>query len=783
MAFWLARERDGQHSDYIQRFDPRFWTIDFPRPMMGSVVTSAADALRVDVEFHHANALAGLIWWSRDELDHPLLAYATDRDYSRTTLRFTWRSSGVIPLDAVNGPTLTIEGRDAAGLSRSWYVRLWNYAEGTPTDADITLPFSALSGGWDITGNPDPVHPSDIDRMFISLAPPGYDPASDVLLPAMVTGWVEMSAISCVGDRPLLEIGDVLVPPHGIRMATAYDDGYNQTPARLLRNLRGLGYRSEINHYLGMSHFYRLQRQADGSLLAAYPAQLCTPAERWHIDYLEKCQGQGFTVILSVSFELFAQHCPPAWMQRAYDGSPALTGWVPPSAVLSPANSEAGAFLRAVALMLAQMQADTGLPVKVQIGEPWWWLNAAKAPCIYDPAMRALLDPAVPDITDLTAPLSPAQKAILAQAGTVLGQLTNAIRQDVIAAHGAQAEVMLLVFTPTIFDPDTPDAPLLNLPQHWGDSPYARLQVEDYDWLTAGAEALRRQAYARIDEQLGYPLAAQDYMAGFVLDPADAEAFWRRIDAGLDEAASRGVPRLFVWALPQVCRDGYTRIASAVSGTDEEDGPDMQAFDDVLYPLALGRDSGVSPEFSTAIVLTASGHERRNSQWSDARLRFDVGPGIRSEGELGILLQFFRARRGAARGFRLPDPFDFSSNGMTGTPTMMDQVIGTGDGLRATFQLAKSYGPAPDPQVRPITRPRPDTILISIDGAPSADWTLEAGGKIVFTAAPAAGATIRAGFLFDVPVRFAEDRLDITGAAFAAGEAPSVPLVEIREAL
>jgi hypothetical protein len=31
-------------------------------------------------------------------------------------------------------------------------------------------------------------------------------------------------------------------------------------------------------------------------------------------------------------------------------------------------------------------------------------------------------------------------------------------------------------------------------------------------------------------------------------------------------------------------------------------------------------------------------------------------------------------------------------------------------------------------------------------------------------------------------VRFESDRLDVTGAAFAAGEAPSVPLVEIREA-
>jgi len=43
MAFWLARKRDGQQADWIQRFDPRFWTVDFPRPMMASVVTTGPD--------------------------------------------------------------------------------------------------------------------------------------------------------------------------------------------------------------------------------------------------------------------------------------------------------------------------------------------------------------------------------------------------------------------------------------------------------------------------------------------------------------------------------------------------------------------------------------------------------------------------------------------------------------------------------------------------------------------------------------------------------------------
>ncbi|MEL6487799.1 MAG: DUF2460 domain-containing protein, partial [Pseudomonadota bacterium] len=142
---------------------------------------------------------------------------------------------------------------------------------------------------------------------------------------------------------------------------------------------------------------------------------------------------------------------------------------------------------------------------------------------------------------------------------------------------------------------------------------------------------------------------------------------------------------------------------------------------------------------------------------------------------------FFRARRGPARGFRISDPFDFSTNQMTGTPTMTDQLIGVGDGARADFQLIKSYGTGDEPQVRPITRPRADTILVSVGDVFTSNWTLRDGGVITLSQAPPVGVEVRAGFLFDVPVRFAEDRIDISGVSFAAGEAPSIPLIELRE--
>ncbi|WP_338467036.1 DUF2460 domain-containing protein [Novosphingobium sp. ZN18A2] len=776
MAFWLADTRTVQQADAIQRFDPRFWTVDFPRPAMAALTTTAPDALRVDAIFRSAGDIVGLIWESEDRWDHPLLSYETVRDYSRLTLSFRWRSSGVIALDAVNGPTLTIEGRDAAGQPRSWYVRLWNYAQGSAEDALVSLPFSALDGGFLLPGEADPVHPGDIDRMFISLVAPGFVPGSDSAFPAECQSWAELSDIRCEGHAPMLEIGDVMVLPHGLAMATGYDDAYNQAPARLLRQIRGLGYRGTINHYIGMSHFFPLAPDGAGGF-AVDPA--LTPvnaaSEAWHRDFLDRAKAAGFDVILSQSYEVLAQHCPTTWQQRDSDGNAARTGWTPPSALLSPANTDATGWLASLAGTLAGWLADAGLPVRWQVGEPWWWITPDRRICLYDDAARTAFGGSPPVIADLGQPLTPGQRDLLDQAGALLSASTAALCATVRETAGAAgAETLLLAYLPTVLDPAMPDARRANLPAGWASPAFDVLQTEDYGWVTAGADALRKTGREAIEARLGYPRDRQHYLSGFVLSADDAEKHWPRIDAAASEARRLGVAQTFIWALPQVARDGFTRLPSLKDNA-------MQAFDDVLFPVALGSRASVTPEFSTSVTVSASGFERRNSLWTDARLRFDAGPGIRSEVELGELIAFFRARRGQARGFRLRDPSDFSSCAMTGTPGPIDQSIGIGDGATARFELAKLYGEGADAQRRRITRPRAESVQVSVDGVPTDGFVLEPLGVIAFDTPPPDGAAIRAGFLFDVPVRFAEDTLDIAGTVFAAGEAPSVPLVELRE--
>ena len=767
MGCWLATRESTRVSTWVKRFDPVYWTVDFPRPMVASVVTTGPNSLRVDATFYRRNDLAGLIWASENKVDHPLLAYETSRDFRDAVLKFRWRSSGVKALDAINGPTLTIEGRNALGVATSRYVRLWNYAVGTPTDAVVTVDFATVVGGFALPGDAVPVFAGDIDRMFISLVPEAFD-NSDAPLAAPVEAWVELLDMSCDGAGSVLAIGDVQVPPHGLSIATGYDDAYNLTPARLLRNIGRLGYTGAINHYVGMSHYYRLA--SDGRVTMTGGA-LNVAAAAWHADFAVRSKAAGFGLIVSLSYELFDTNCPDGWKQRAANGDAAATGYVPPSTLVSPANAAAMAYLKAVARAFVGISVVGGHAPRFQVGEPWWWVMPDHRICLYDDAARAAFGGAPVVINDVRGSLTAAQKALLDQAGALLAASTTAL---CVAVRGdyPTCERLLLPYLPGALAEDAPEVRRANLPVGWAAPAFDVLQLEDYEWVTAGNEGASVHGIAAATTRLGYANAAQHYLSGFVLNAAESSQ-WAMIDAAAERAQARGVAATFIWALPQVMRDGFVYFDL---GSDA-----VNAFDDVAFPLAMGREAVVSPGFSTAIVTTASGHEQRNADWASGRMKFDVGPGVRSEADVATLIAFFRARRGAAKGFRFRDPTDYSSAGMTGAPGALDQLLGVGDAVRTGFDLIKRYGMGADAEVRPVTRPAAASVLVSVGGVTvAAGWSL-VGGRVVFAVAPALGADVRAGYLFDVPARFAEDVLDVSVATWRAGEVASVGLVEVRE--
>ncbi len=779
MRKWLASADDPRRTTWVKRFDPRYWTVDFPRPMLAAVTTAGPDTIVVDLAFLRRADLAGVIWESVDRWSHPLLALETARDYRGTVLSFRWQASGaVMPLDARNGPVLTIEGRDAAGAARNWYVRLWNYASGTAVDADVSLDFDSLAGGFLLPGEADPVWAGDIDRMFISLVPEGFD-GTDLPLVGAAEGQVVISAIRCDGPGSMLKAGDAFIPPHGLRMAGGYDDSYNQTPERLVEAMFALGYRDALVHYVGMSHFPALGWDAGaGRYLALESGAIAGPALAWHADFLARAGALGFTPILSLSFELLDTHCPDAWAQKAADGSRAATGYVPPSALLSPLSQPAMAWLQAVARRFVGLAVAAAVPPRFQIGEPWWWVTSTRALCAHDAATVAAYrlasgtePPAIDDVGTID---SEGERAFLDWCGDRLAAATLALR-DAVRSAAPDSEIMLLFYAPQVLDTAAPELLRANMPMGWAFPAFDRLQLEDYEFVTRGDLAGQARARAAIADRLGYAPGQQHYFSGFATRAGD----WEPILVAASEARARGVAETFVWAWPQIARDGFTVFEIGADGNGESD---MAAFHDVLFPLQLGYGAAGGPEFSTQVVVTGSGREQRNSQWSDARLYYDAGLGVRSEADLTALIGFFRARRGQAHGFRFSDPLDRSSAAAGAAVAATDQRLGTGDGVATRFPLVKTYGDANDPQIRRITRPVPVSIRVAIAGQEIRHgWSLAEGGNIDFEVAPPAGATVTAGYDFDVPVRFATDRIDVSVSGWRAGELPSVPLVEVRE--
>lgn len=559
-GYYLATEADRYWPQPMERFDPRFWTVNFPRPCNASV-TTASTGMRAECALYNHNDLAGLIWQSEDTIDHPLLAYETNRDYSGLTMSFNIKQTGLADFDSLNGAVLTINGRDASSAPKTWYVRLWNYATGTSTKMDVVLDFDNLVGGFSLPADADPVYPFDIDDMLISMVSPDYVIGDSSPLSEPCYGTLEITELTVSGSGArTIKLFNATAPSHGLKAATGYDDSYNITPERLLRNIRSLGYSSIINHYVGMSHYSRLTNVGGDWIADSSAGFLNPPCVAWHNDFLARAKLYRFDVILSLSFELLNENCPPAWRQYDYNGNPALTGWTPPSTLLSITNQSAQAHLHGAAKAFCSLAHDAGLPVRFQIGEPWWWVHfTSYVPNFYDASTTALYTAetglAAPAITDMRDPMNDAQKAYLDWLGEKLGQATLDLR-DAVKAEFPNATTYLLFYAPQVQASNTPELHRVNRPAAWSSPAFDVLQLEDYDFVIDGDVDQSATAASAITNLLGYPAEKQDYFSGFVLNAVDAATLWPRIVKAAEVGVKRGANNIYIWAMPQIMRDG-----------------------------------------------------------------------------------------------------------------------------------------------------------------------------------------------------------------------------------
>jgi uncharacterized protein (TIGR02217 family) len=198
------------------------------------------------------------------------------------------------------------------------------------------------------------------------------------------------------------------------------------------------------------------------------------------------------------------------------------------------------------------------------------------------------------------------------------------------------------------------------------------------------------------------------------------------------------------------------------------------AFVEVRFPTDIAYGSTGGPEYSTDIVITQGGYEQRNANWSQARAKYNVAHGVKTQTQLNALLAFFRARKGRADGFRYKDWLDYQAIG---------QALGIGDGVTTIFQLKKHYTSGSVTESRIITKPVNGTIAVYFNGVLQSAFLYIANfttGQITFTSAPALDVVITSDFEFDVPVRFDTDRLSASIDDYAVQSWSNIPLLEVR---
>jgi uncharacterized protein (TIGR02217 family) len=200
-----------------------------------------------------------------------------------------------------------------------------------------------------------------------------------------------------------------------------------------------------------------------------------------------------------------------------------------------------------------------------------------------------------------------------------------------------------------------------------------------------------------------------------------------------------------------------------------------------------------TPRWSTAITAVDSGAEQANQRWEHPLHRYTLPDAIREHSTFELLHDHWMVMRGPLHSWPFRDPLDFASVGLDLPNTVpaisnLDQVCGTGNGATLDFQLKKTYTRGSQTYTRLIYHPVVSTVVVSVAGvdpltlSPPMTHTVDRlTGIITFSYAPAPGQIVRAGYLYDVEVRFeSDDTFDGIVRTFSVSGFADLTLFEIR---
>lgn len=202
------------------------------------------------------------------------------------------------------------------------------------------------------------------------------------------------------------------------------------------------------------------------------------------------------------------------------------------------------------------------------------------------------------------------------------------------------------------------------------------------------------------------------------------------------------------------------------------------------FPDNLSYGSQGGPQYLTGVAVLQSGHEQRRAVWSTPRHSYNASFAVKTRDDINQIREYFHSMLGRFNGFRFKDWNDFTSaaNGI-GAHAQDDQEIGIGDGSITAFQLRKNYTSGSETLQRTVNKPVTGGILVEVDGvlqADPGDYTYDSTtGVVTFGSAPASPLVVKAGYQFDVPVRFDIDQLSVSADTFDIRSA-DIPIIELR---
>jgi len=564
----------------IPRFKADCWTVNGPRSAM-FCITADEDSFTLTFKSTRQSDLVAGIWNSQDLMEHRQLSYNTNTDYSNCILEFDYTVDGdVADIDDEHlGASLTLTTNDEV----SYFVRLSNYQlSGDNRSGRFRIDFDQVKGGFD---NDEEIQVTDIKELLFSAVTTGYDALVSDPLPEPQSGTLTVSNMVVSGTNSSLQLGILNSAPHQIGMCTGYDDQYNFSPKRIVDCIYMMGCRGPINHYCGMSHYYDQVLDTDENRfkVTTVGKKLNPAATKWHSNFLANAKSRQMNVILAISYELFSEVCPYEWTQRQWDDSFAITGYSPPSFLLSPCVEPAMDWLKSVFLEFASLADEQGLDPWLQVGEPWWWFNTeGSKPCFYDYQTKVkfnndtgLFAPEFPTINSTELVGTPYDE-FMAWLRETLGESVLSIR-DAVKGVYPKSKTSALVFLPSILDPSVGIINEINYPQeHYSYPNLDFIQTEAYDWLIDHDLNKSMRAFSLATEELGYPNYLVHYLAGFVPDndlgniikpgydlDTDGKKIWQYIFGSMFYGQKYGLGKQYIWSFPQAMRDSLVFNQSA----------------------------------------------------------------------------------------------------------------------------------------------------------------------------------------------------------------------------